>query len=200
MRLERYHLKAYHDMPYTAYGSMSVPDFFGRSISTVAWTSTDFLRTWTAFSLGCVRATNVFARIFEGGHISQSLHYAGLAADHSCKILPGSFPFEEDGHVALSPSGYPDLHPGCIGPYVFVLQDALMTLGYCGGELDGFFGKETLSALIRFKEAHNLAAGNICDAMTWNTLCFLASGCGITPTTSKILPQHKFFCSYSDIK
>ena len=191
MRLERYRLETYHDMPYTAYGSMSVADFFTKTISTVAWTSSDFLRTWSSFSRGQIQASHTFRRIFEGGHISQSMHYAGLAADHNHTELLQTFPFEEERHVAISPSGYPLLHPGSIGPFVFVLQDALMTLGFCGGELDGFFGRETLNALARFKEAQNLPAKNICDNVTWNRLCFLASGCGITPTVSKILQQDK---------
>ena len=187
-------------MPYTAYGSMTVPDFFGKSLSTVGWTSSSFLRSWTSFSQGRIHPTNVFRRIFEGGHISQSMHYAGLAADFDCDKSSQDFPFAEKSHVALAGAGYPQLHPNCIGPFVFVLQDALATLGFCEGELDGFFGVATLNALKQFKRSNNLSPDNICDSATWSRLCFLASGCGITPTVSGISRRRLFFCSSSPSK
>ncbi len=199
-RLERYLLDIYHDMPYTAYGSMTVPDFFGKSISTVGWTTSAFLRTWTSFSQGRVHPTNVFRRIFEGGHISQSMHYAGLAADVNPDNITATFPFIEANHVALSGAGYPELYRHSLGPFVFVLQDALMTLGFGDGSLDGFFGNETRNALNRFKSTHQLPQDGICDMNTWNKLCFLACGCGATPTVSKIKRKCEFYCSFSQTK
>lgn len=200
LRLERYRLETYHDIPYTAYGSMTIPEFFGRSVSTVGWTSVSFLRSWTLFSKGNIRATNVFRRIFEGGHTAQSMHYSGLAAEHNSEKLSTAFPFSENRRVSLSPAGYPELYPRNIGPFVFVLQDALMTLGFNDITLDGFFGDRTLNALRSFKHVHKLDTNDICDLQTWRKLCHLAAGCGVTPTVSDILHSREFFCSYSDIK
>ena len=127
------------------------------------------------------------------------MHYAGLAADVNLDKLSTTFPFIDTNHVALASSGYPELHLHVLGPFVFVLQDALMTLGFGDGELDGFFGNETLKALNRFKKTHNLPEDGICDITTWNALFFLSCGCGVAQTVSGITRRHKFFCSFSPI-
>lgn len=185
-RLERYKLEAYRNMPYTSHGSMSVSDFFSHTISSVGWTSTEFLYKWNAFSKGKIRSQTVFRRIFEGGHIAESMHYAGHAADVSHTPKESTFPFSEDGHVALNPSGFPELALGNLGPYVLVLQDALSTLGFCDGELDGFFGQETAKALSRFQKTYSLPESASCDRGTWRTLSFLAAGAGLPKTVTHI--------------
>ena len=185
-RLERYKLEAHRNMPYTSHNSMSVSDFFSRTISSVGWTSTEFLYKWNTFSKGKIHAKAVFRRIFEGGYIAESMHYAGLAADVTHVPMHCIFPFTEDNHIALNPAGYPELALGNLGPYVLVLQDALSTLGFCGGELDGFFGSETAKALLKFKNTFKLPNSSICDRVTWRTLCFLAAGAGLTKTVTHI--------------
>ena len=194
-RLERYRLDSYRDMPYTSFGSMGVTEFFGNTISHIGWTSSDFLRAWSSFSAGRIRATNVFRRISEGGHIFQSMHYAGLAADHNSDKLSTAFSFAEDSHVAIAPAGYPELYPQSIGPLVFVMQDALNTLGFCECELDGFFGTKTLHELRRFKSSFALSSDDVCDHTTWCKLFQLAAGIGITPTVRGITRHNKIFCS-----
>ncbi len=185
-RLERYKLEAYKNMPYTSHNSMSVSDFFSHTISSVGWTSTEFLYKWNTFSKGKIHAKSVFRRIFEGGHIAESMHYAGLAADVTHIPKHCTFPFTEDNHVALSAAGFPELTLGSIGTYVLVLQDALSTLGFSEGELDGFFGPQTAKALSKFKNAYKLPSNSTCDRTAWRTLCFLAAGAGATKTVTHI--------------
>ncbi|MBQ7120067.1 MAG: peptidoglycan-binding protein [Oscillospiraceae bacterium] len=177
-RLERYRLKPYHNMPYTYSNALSVSAFFANTISVIGWTSTDFLRLWTSFSKGGCIGNYFFRRIAEGGHIQQSMHYAGLAARIPFNYdVP--FPFKEKNHVSLFPSGYPTLFPGDIGPFVFILQDALISLGFTNCPLDGFFGTATTRALVSFKNDHALPPTPVFDKKTSHLLTFLAAGSGI---------------------
>ena len=180
-RLERYNLHPYSTLPYSTHSSMSVSDFFSNTSSYIGWTSTEFVQKWNKFSHGQIRAKAVFRRIWEGGYISESMHYAGLASDTFSNPPSGIFPFTSQNHVALSPWGYPDISFGDIGLFVLVMQDALSSLGFAEGELDGFFGPRTLSALTRFRHLHGLECNNICDRKTWRVLTFHACGCGVTP-------------------
>lgn len=179
LRLERYRLEAYQNMPYTCHGSMHVSDFFSGTVSTVGWTSAEFLCKWSELSMGKIYPQFVFRRIFEGGHIAESMHYAGLAADVRDIPKTLSFPFFENNHVALSPAGFPPVKLGDIGLFVLVLQDALATLGFREGELDGFFGHETLKALSRFCKSLNIPSSTECGRDTWQALTFLAAGYGL---------------------
>ena len=177
-RLERYSLQPYNNLPYSTHSSMSVSEFFSNTSSCAGWTSTEFIQKWNKFSHGQIHAGFVFRRIWEGGCISESMHDAGLAADTVSDNTSGIFPFSSGNHVSLSPWGYPDVSFGDIGLYVLVMQDALSSLGFTEGELDGIFGPRTLSALTRFRHLHGLKTGNICDRQTWRTLTFHACGCG----------------------
>ena len=180
-RLERYKLKSYHDMPYTYANTLPVSLFFANTASSVGWTSTDFLKHWVSLSKRKFYGNYFFRRIAEGGHIQQSMHYAGLAAKVSGSGK-SSFPFTANNHVSLFPAGYPELSQGNIGPFVFVLQDSLLTLGFPECQLDGFFGNRTKDALLAFKIDQGLPATPICDKNTFNLLTFLSAGSGLTPT------------------
>ncbi len=180
-RLERYNLQPYNNLPYSTHSSMSVSEFFSNTSSCAGWTSTEFIQKWNKFSRGQIHAEFVFRRIWEGGYISESMHYAGLAADTFSTDSSGIFPFNAHNHVSLSPWGYPDISFGDIGLFVLVMQDALSALGFTEGELDGFFGPLTLSALTRFRALHGLESSNTCDKNTWRILTFYACGCGATP-------------------
>lgn len=185
-RLERYKLEAFMNIPYTSHGSMSASEFFSDTVSSVGWTSTEFLHKWNNLSKGTIHPQSVFRRIFEGGHITESMHYAGLAADIPNTPEDHPFPFSENRHVALAPAGFPDVSLGDIGLFVLVLQDALAALGFNEGELDGFFGKETLKALLRFRKTYSVEGGDFCDRKTWCALSFRAAGCGVTPTVKYV--------------
>ncbi|MBQ8004211.1 MAG: peptidoglycan-binding protein [Oscillospiraceae bacterium] len=161
---------------------MSVSEFFSNTISYIGWTSTDFIQKWNKLSRGIIHPFSVFRRIWEGGYISESMHYAGIAADADEFPPSNEFPFHSPEHVALLPYGYPDIAFGEIGLFVLVMQDALSALGFCEGELDGFFGPYTLRALTRFRQLHNLESSNICDRTTWQALTFHACGCGVSPS------------------
>lgn len=180
-RLERYNLHPYSNLPYATHSSLSVSEFFSNTSSSAGWTSTEFIRKWNCFSKGQIRPEFVFRRIWEGGYICESMHYAGLAADTLSDSNRDIFPFTSQNHVSLFPYGYPDLSFGDIGLFVLVMQDALSALGFTEGELDGFFGPRTLSALTRFRHLYGLAPGSACDRQTWRALTFHACGCGITP-------------------
>ena len=184
-RLERYKLKPYHDMPYTYANALSVSDFFAGTHSLIGWTSTDFLKSWTAFSKGYCRSNYFFRRICEGGHTQQSMHYAGLAA-RLTKNTETNFPFQHNNHVALHPCGYPSLSHGDIGPFVFVIQDALLTLGFDNCSLDGFLGNHTKNALLSFKLSQNLPSPSLCDRNMIDHLTFLAAGIGIGNTVKYV--------------
>ena len=56
------------------------------------------------------------------------------------------------------------------GVYVLVLQDALNTLGYNAGNIDGIFGQGTKNAVIRFQNDKNLTADGIVGCNTWRAI------------------------------
>ena len=158
---------------------MYVSDFFSNTVSLIGWTSTDFLQKWSELSKGRIYPQTLFRRIAEGGHIAESMHYAGLAADAHISDTTHNFPFSDGNHVALSPAGYPPVSFGDVGIFVLVLQDALASLGFKEGELDGFFGQETQKALSRFCKKFNLTEKYGCTCDIWKPLTIHATGCGL---------------------
>ena len=122
----------------------------------------------------------MFRRMFEGGFISESMHYAGLAVD-TREPLPSEFAFQDGTHHASFPPGYPEVSLGDTGLFVLVLQDALACLGYKEGELDGIFGPLTLFALTNFCKDNNLVVSRTCSRDIWRKLSFLAAGIGVNP-------------------
>ena len=65
------------------------------------------------------------------------------------------------GTPACPTGGYPITRHGSRGAYVLVLQDALNTLGYRTGGLDGIFGNNTRNAVIAYQRSKELAADGI---------------------------------------
>lgn len=51
-----------------------------------------------------------------------------------------------------------------------VLQDALNYLGYNSGNIDGIFGQNTRSAVVRFQRDNNLSADGIVGCNTWRRI------------------------------
>ncbi len=64
----------------------------------------------------------------------------------------------------------PVLKLGSQGAEVSELQAALKLLGYFVGNVDGFYGESTVSAVSRFQQASGLNADGIAGAGTWNLL------------------------------
>ena len=62
------------------------------------------------------------------------------------------------------------LRIGAQGPYVSMLQLALMRSGFLNEEPDGIFGPRTQSAVLAFQRANNLTADGIVGARTWSAL------------------------------
>jgi len=191
-RLERYKLESYHKVPYTCFNTLYVSDFFSSTSSTIGWTTTAFLNRYSESFKGNSPSVSLFRRIFEGGYVSESMHYAGLAADSSFIPKNHTFPFCDQNHLALYPAGYPKISYGDIGVFVFILQDALSSLGFCEGGLDGFFGFETQKALSSFCKYNNISFTSECNSVIWKSLTFQAAGCGFN--------EHiKYFNSYKTI-
>ena len=78
------------------------------------------------------------------------------------------------------------MREGNRGNYVLVLQDALATMGYAGGGLDGVFGAGTRTNVIQYQRAVGLAADGIVGCNTWTRLTSQVVGIG--PRSSTILP------------
>ena len=67
-------------------------------------------------------------------------------------------------------SGYPVIRRGTRGVYVCILQDALNTLNYLTGGLDGIFGPVTERSVREYQSKNGLVVDGIVGKNTWNTL------------------------------
>lgn len=77
---------------------------------------------------------------------------------------------KRDTRPACSTGGYPLVKFGSKGVYVAVLQDALNTLGYNAGAIDGIFGNNTKNAVLRYQRSRGLTADGIVGCNTWRAL------------------------------
>lgn len=84
-------------------------------------------------------------------------------------------------------AGYPLIRQGSRGVYVCVAQDALTTLGYDTGGLDGVFGTRTRSSVVSYQSRNELLADGLVGNLTWNRLMSDVVGRGASDTT--ILPE-----------
>ena len=80
------------------------------------------------------------------------------------------------GTPACNSGGYPILRKGSKGVYVAVLQDALDTIGYEVGTLDGVFGNNTYNAVVNFQKNNSLVADGTVGCNTWTKLTNIARG------------------------
>ncbi|MCL2859790.1 MAG: peptidoglycan-binding protein [Oscillospiraceae bacterium] len=87
------------------------------------------------------------------------------------------------GIPACRTGGYPLLRNGSRGIYVLVLQDALNTLGYRTGGLDGIFGPATTNAVRAYQSYKRLGVDGIVGCNTWTALMNDVVGKGRTSTT-----------------
>ena len=160
---------------------------------------------------GPIRIGAAFRRIWEGRHAAQSQHYAGTALDigqgmtqaQRNRIHALAVQSRVWGHVdplRLTPTwvhvdrrfgapacrggaGYPTVRQGSRGVYVFVLQDALTTLGFTGSALDGVFGPRTDAMVRAFQRRFGLAVDGIVGCNTWREAASRAVGIGSRATT-----------------
>ena len=91
-----------------------------------------------------------------------------------------------DGFILITDGqrvGYPITKLGSKGIYVLIAQDALITLGYNTGGLDGVFGPQTYRAVVAYQRSVGLAADGIIGCNTWRSLQESVVGTGKTSTT-----------------
>lgn len=212
-RMETYYRGESQAMPYNSGRTLTVAEFRGASKSGLLWTDRRAMQAWNSFRYiygSPIYVGYAFKRPWEGGHGILSQHYAGLAFDvgqnldvtrrnamrdlaissriwnyvEPANLTPRWVHFDER-QVA---SGYPIIRQGSRGVYVCIAQDALTTLGYDTGGLDGVFGVRTQSSVISYQNKNGLTADGIIGTNTWNRLMNDIVGKGASSTT--VLPTN----------
>lgn len=83
-RIETYYRGESEPMPYNTNGTLRVREFRGSSNSPTLWTTKRTMQSWNSQRYVWGRPIDVgfaFKRPYEGGHGTQSQHYAGTAFD-----------------------------------------------------------------------------------------------------------------------
>lgn len=212
-RMETFFRGENEAMPYNTYGTLKVKEFRGSSKSNILWTDLRTMQAWNSQRYlygGPIPVGFAFKRSYEGGHGSQSQHYAGTAFDvgqgwtnaqrsvlrrsaqnsgiwsyvEPVSLSPTWVHFDKRfGTPACSSGGYPLIRQGSRGNYVCIAQDDLNTLGYRTGGLDGVYGAQTVDAVKRYQASRGLAADGIVGCNTWRSLQKNVVGAGKTSTT-----------------
>lgn len=199
-RMEKYDRGLNDPMPYAEDRYLTVKEFRGSSKSNVLWTDRRTIEAFNKLRRIYGKPITVryaFKRIGEGGHSNMSQHYAGMALDmaqgmpsaerdkiRNLAIKNKMFTYVEpksltptwvhvdkrDATPACATGGYPIVRSGSKGVYVAVLQDALTTLGFNPGGIDGVFGTNTKNAVIRYQKARNLIPDGIVGCNTWKKI------------------------------
>ena len=212
-RMETFFRGENEAMPYNTYGTLKVKEFRGSSKSNILWTDLRTMQAWNSQRYlygGPIPVGFAFKRPYEGGHGSQSQHYAGTAFDvgqgwtnaqrsvlrrsaqssgiwsyvEPVSLSPTWVHFDKRfGTPACSSGGYPLIRQGSRGNYVCIAQDDLNTLGYRTGGLDGVYGAQTVDAVKRYQASRGLTADGIVGCNTWRSLQENVVGTGKTSTT-----------------
>ena len=212
-RIETYYRNLSDPMPYNSNGTLKVREFRGSSNSNTLWTTKRTMQSWNSQRYVWGKPINIgfaFKRPYEGGHSSQSQHYAGTAFDvgqllsntqrnalrnnaknsgiwsyvEPASISPTWVHFDKRfGTPACSSGGFPLLKRGSISNYVLIAQDDLNTLGFRTGGLDGIFGSQTRNAVLQYQRSRSLSADGIIGCNTWRSLQENVVGTGRTNTT-----------------
>ena len=211
-RLETYNRELTGYMPYSRNRWLSVKEFRGSSSSNILWTTKQAIEAFNTTRSRWGKGIYVgycFKRIWEGGHARQSQHYAGVAFDCAQNIsytqrkqlynlakklgvwryvepismTPTWLHFDRRYGTPACGAGYPSLSRGSRGVYVLILQDALNTLGYSTGGLDGIFGYNTYNAVKKFQNDTSLPTTGTCACLTWNKIIDRVLAKGSTSTT-----------------
>lgn len=199
-KMETYYRNLDEPMPYIEDNYLTVGEFRGSSDSDVLWTDRRLMDAFNKLRNlygSAIPVRYAFKRIAEGGHSNMSQHYAGMAMDMAQALTNDErakirqiaidnklFTYVEPANLTptwvhvdsrLEPpacprGGYPLVKDGDKGVYVLVLQDALNTLGYNAGNIDGIFGNKTKHAVIRFQKAKGLSQDGIVGCNTWTAL------------------------------
>lgn len=210
-RMETYSRTDRDPMPYSRGTTLLVGEFRGSSKSETLWTSKATMDAWDTTRTTYARPIPVgyaFKRIWEGGHGTQSQHYAGTAFDvgqrltqaerrtiyvvaqnvgvwgyvEPLNMTPTWVHFDRRRGTPACTTGYPTLRHGNASNYVLVLQDALNAIGHSTNGLDGKFGNGTQNAVKSFQRGIGLTADGIVGCRTWQRLCDIAVGIGRTAT------------------
>ena len=114
-----------------------------------------------------LNATDMPAVIFETGAIKadlaklkQSKKYGKALARAICKYI--GVTFVDSSGIVLPPRGY--FKEGDIGENVKALQKFLNERGFDCGEVDGIYGKKTVSAVKKFQKRYGLEADGLFGA------------------------------------
>lgn len=207
-RMETYYKGEDEAMPYNRNGTLRIREFRGSSTSKILWTDRRTMESWNNFRTLYGRSIYVgfaFKRCWEGGHGILSQHYAGVAFDVAQNLneqgrnymrnlakASGNWRYVEPAY--LTPrwvhfddrwiaSGYPLTQQGSKGIYVLIAQDALQTLGFDTGGLDGVFGTKTRTAVITYQGNNGLSQDGKIGNITWNSLMSEVVGRGPSGTT-----------------
>ena len=212
-RMETYYRNLSDPMPYNTNGTLRVREFKGSSNSNTLWTTKRTMQSWNSQRYVWGKPIDVgfaFKRPYEGGHSSQSQHYAGTAFDvgqllsntqrtalRNSAINSGIWSYVEPASIsptwvhfdkrfgipACSSGGFPLLKRGSISNYVLIAQDDLNTLGFRTGGLDGIFGAQTRTAVLQYQKSRGLSSDGIIGCNTWRSLQENVVGTGKTNTT-----------------
>ena len=212
-RMEIYIRSESSPMPYNTNGTLRVREFRGASNSNILWTTKRTIQSWNSQRYiwgAAIPVGFAFRRPYEGGHGSQSQHYAGVAFDvgqtlsstrrvalwnsanssgiwsyvEPISLTPTWVHFDKRfGNPACSSGGYPLLRRGSISNYVCIAQDDLNTLGFNTGGLDGIFGLKTDEAVRNYQRQVGLIVDGIIGCNTWRSLQNSVIGTGSTSTT-----------------
>lgn len=212
-KIETYYRGESQPMPYNVNSTLIVREFRGSSGSPTLWTTKTAMQTWNkqrSLYNKPIPVGFAFKRPWEGGHGSQSQHYAGVAFDvgqtlssaqrsslRASVVNSGLWTYVEPESLtptwihfdkrslpaACSTGGYPLIRQGSRGVYVLIAQDDLNTLGYRTGGLDGIFGNQTRNATLNYQQSRGLAVDGIIGCNTWRSLQEDVVGTGRTSTT-----------------
>ena len=207
-RMETYYKGEDEAMPYNRNGTLRIREFRGSSTSNILWTDRRTMESWNNFRTLYGRSIYVgfaFKRCWEGGHGTLSQHYAGVAFDVAQNLndqgrnymrnlaqASGNWRYVDPAY--LTPrwvhfddrwiaSGYPLTQQGSKGIYVLIAQDALQTLGFDTGGLDGVFGAKTRTSVITYQANNGLSQDGKIGNITWNSLMSEVVGRGPSGTT-----------------
>lgn len=207
-RMETYYKGEDEAMPYNRNGTLRIREFRGSSTSNILWTDRRTMESWNNFRTLYGRSIYVgfaFKRCWEGGHGTLSQHYAGVAFDVAQNLndqgrnymrnlaqASGNWRYVEPAY--LTPrwvhfddrwiaSGYPLTQQGSKGIYVLIAQDALQTLRFDTGGLDGVFGAKTRTSVITYQANNGLSQDGKIGNITWNSLMSEVVGRGPSGTT-----------------
>ena len=213
-RMETYYKGEQEAMPYVTNRTLKVSEFRGSSNSQTLWTEKRAMLAWNSQRYIYGKPIPVgfaFKRPWEGGHGSQSQHYAGVAFDVGQKLTnsqrntlrnsainSGVWSYVEPAYLTPTwvhfdkrrgtpacrgAAGYPQISQGSKGAYVLIAQDDLNTLGYRTNGLDGIFGAATQNAVKNYQRSAGLVVDGIVGCNTWRALQEAVIGTGPSNTT-----------------